>query len=102
MIVVRCHNSFFGTGSIVALESLSLHLPIFPNLWRDLLKTGSESSIEFINLLCTNCNYFRDYINLLLTQEKYQLKDDVIYDFLKQIIPRVRFSLMSVQYTTCT
>lgn len=76
-------------GSMVALETLPMHLPLFPKLWLELNASTEESAKEFINLLCTNCTNFRDYLQMILFQERSYLFEDYVFELLKIFVPKV-------------
>lgn len=78
---------------MVALESLPLGLTTFVSLWESLSEvdeSGHESEKEFMNLLCTKCTNFRDYIIAVLTQERRFLNQDTVFEFFKSLAPKVR------------
>lgn len=77
---------------MVALESLPLGLTIFTSFWQTLIEaeeSGHETEKEFLNLLCTNCNNFRDYVLSVLNQERRFLNQDEVFDFFKNLAPKV-------------
>lgn len=78
---------------MVALESLPLGLTTFVSFWESLSEldeSGHESEKEFMNLLCTKCTNFRDYIISVLTQERRFLNQDTVFEFFKSLTPKVR------------
>jgi ubiquitinyl hydrolase 1 len=74
---------------MVALEALPMHVNIFPELWLEFIKSADEGGQEFCNLSCTSCNYFREYIFIIMTQDRNFLNDDVVYEFIKECFPKV-------------
>lgn len=76
-------------GSMVALESLPMHLTLFHKLWIDLSESQEEAAKEFVNLLCTNCTNFRDYLSQILVHERVCLADDYAYTLVREFAPNV-------------
>lgn len=92
---------------MVALESLPMHLTIFPAFWTELLdeaedetgaflesndssKQSKTSASLFIDLLCNSCTNFHVYIHNILTQERTFLAFDAPFTFLSRLASRVR------------
>ena len=75
---------------MVAYESLSMRMTVFPKLWFGLM--GGEQhggGDDFVGLLCNSCNYFREYISLILLQDKDFLQHDVVFELIKHCLPKV-------------
>lgn len=73
---------------MVALESLPMHGSVFPHFWLSCL--DNPDGLYFINLLCSSCNFFKDYIYQLITQEREFLMDNQLFDFIRTCLPKVR------------
>lgn len=72
---------------MVALESLVMRVTVFPVLWNEMMNTMAGDN--FINMLCSSCNYFREYINLILTSERDFLQNDVVFNLVKHCLLKV-------------
>ncbi|RWS31314.1 hypothetical protein B4U80_00975 [Leptotrombidium deliense] len=92
-IAISCNlvnQEVVGLCSMVALETLPMHLSLFPVLWLELLQSTDNGAKEFITVLYCSCNYFREYISLILTKEQSFLDDDSVFRFVKECLPKVR------------
>ena len=78
---------FIDPGSMVALESLPMHVRMFPHFWLRCLKMNN--GLDFVNMLCLSCNYFKEYVSLILSQERNFLEDDQVYELVKICLPKV-------------
>lgn len=76
---------------MVAVESIPMNLIIFPKFWVNLLDNDCEAAVTFINQLCTNCNNFRDFLLLILTEERDWLSDDHVFQLFDQLSLKVSF-----------
>lgn len=72
---------------MLALESLTMRMTVFPKLWSELASSGNGE--DFINMLCNSCSYFKEYINLILIQERDFLQFDVVFDLIKHCLFKV-------------
>lgn len=96
-------------SAMVGFEAVPLHSTFFPKLWLDVLRVQVRYStiiiiikilIKFILqhvdrkyiTMLTSCNYFIDYIDSVLLDERAALTVDVIYEFLTTFFPKVTFS----------
>ena len=86
---------------MVAYESLSMRMTVFPKLWFGLMSSTSEQQAggeDFIGLLCNSCNYFREYISLILLQDKDFLQHDVVFELIKHCLPKVSVSFWALNF----
>lgn len=74
---------------MVALESLPMHVSALPHFWLQCL--GSAPGIEFVNLLCSSCTYFKEYVGTILSQERDFLEDENLFELIKICFPKVGF-----------
>lgn len=74
---------------MVAVESIPMNSNIFPKFWVELLDHESNGAVLFINQLCTNCNYFRDFLLLILTEERDWLADEYVFQLFDQLSLKV-------------
>lgn len=74
-------------SAMVGFEAVPLHSMFFPKLWLDVLRVQHVDR-KYINML-TSCNYFVDYIDAVLLDERIALLVDVIYEFLTTFFPKV-------------
>ena len=72
---------------MVALESLVMRVTVFPVLLNEMMSTMAGDN--FINMLCSSCNYFREYINLILTSERDFLQNDIVFNLVKHCLLKV-------------
>nr|XP_023025188.1 ubiquitin carboxyl-terminal hydrolase puf [Leptinotarsa decemlineata] len=72
-------------SAVVGFESVPLHSTYFPKLWLDISR-AQHIDRKYINML-TSCNYFVDYVDAILLDERSALTVDVIYDFLTAFFP---------------
>uniref|UniRef100_A0AAR5QD97 ubiquitinyl hydrolase 1 n=1 Tax=Dendroctonus ponderosae TaxID=77166 RepID=A0AAR5QD97_DENPD len=82
-------------SAVVGFEAVPLHSTYFPKLWLDILK-AQHIDRKYINIL-TSCNYFVDYVEAVLLDERYALTVDVIYEFLTAFFPKVSAHVLSEQ-----
>lgn len=74
---------------MVAYESLSMRMTVFPTLWFGLIGEQQDNGEDFVSLLCNSCNYFREYISLILLQDRDFLQYDVVFELIKHCLPKV-------------
>lgn len=74
-------------SAVVGFEAVPLHSTYFPKLWLDILK-AQHIDRKYINML-TACNYFVDYVDAVLLDERSALTVDIIYEFLTEFFPKV-------------
>lgn len=83
---------------MVANESLSMRMIVFPKLWFDLMSSTAceqqRNVDDFIGLLCNSCNYFREYISLILLQDKDFLQYDIVFELIRHCLPMVSACLL--------
>jgi len=48
--------------------------------------------------MLTSCNYFVDYVDAILLDERYALTVDVIYEFVEQFFPKVCLFIVAVVF----
>ncbi|XP_066257421.1 ubiquitin carboxyl-terminal hydrolase puf [Euwallacea similis] len=82
-------------SAVVGFEAVPLHSTYFPKIWLDILKS-QHIDRKYINMLI-NCNYFVDYVDAILLDERYALTVDVIYDFLDAFFPKVSAHVLNEQ-----
>ncbi|XP_060516947.1 ubiquitin carboxyl-terminal hydrolase 34 isoform X2 [Cylas formicarius] len=82
-------------SAVVGFEAVPLHSTYFPKLWLDILK-AQHIERKYITML-TSCNYFIDYVDAVLLDERYALSVDVIYEFLTAFFPKVSAQVLSEQ-----
>ncbi|KAF7284487.1 hypothetical protein GWI33_022078 [Rhynchophorus ferrugineus] len=82
-------------SAVVGFEAVPLHSTYFPKLWLDILK-AQHIDRKYISML-TSCNYFVDYMDAVLLDERYALTVDVIYEFLTAYFPKVSAHVLSEQ-----
>ncbi|XP_054154148.1 ubiquitin carboxyl-terminal hydrolase 34-like [Oppia nitens] len=89
-------SDLVGLCSAVALESLNFKSVIFPKLFVELVadEDTSDDSKSFVDNLCST-SYFRDYLSLVLTQERQFLNNEHTYQLLKHYIPKIYKSVIS-------
>ncbi|XP_050316350.1 ubiquitin carboxyl-terminal hydrolase 34 isoform X2 [Anthonomus grandis grandis] len=82
-------------SAVVGYEAVPLHSTYFPKLWLDILK-AQHVDRKYINML-TSCNYFVDYVEAILLDERLCLTVDAIYEFLMAFFPKVSAHVLSEQ-----
>ncbi|XP_017767834.1 PREDICTED: ubiquitin carboxyl-terminal hydrolase 34 [Nicrophorus vespilloides] len=82
-------------SAMVGFEAVPLHSTFFPKLWLDVLRVQHVDR-KYISML-TSCNYFVDYIDSVLLDERTALTVDVIYEFLTTFFPKVSAHVLSEQ-----
>ncbi|CAH1163705.1 unnamed protein product [Phaedon cochleariae] len=82
-------------SAVVGFEAVPLHSTYFPKLWLDILKT-QHIDRKYINML-TSCNYFVDYVDAILLDERSALTVDIIYEFLLAFFPKVSAHVLTEQ-----
>ncbi|XP_018562913.1 ubiquitin carboxyl-terminal hydrolase 34 [Anoplophora glabripennis] len=85
-------------SAVVGFEAVPLHSTYFPKLWLDILK-AQHIDRKYINML-TACNYFVDYVDAVLLDERSALTVDIIYEFLTEFFPKVSAHVLSEQTLT--
>lgn len=94
-------------NAMIGFESIPLHHTYFPKFWLDvhnmnvsiLKKTKififnvvyfhlKGPNLQYLRLLSKN-NYFVDYLESTLIEERFSLNNNVIYDFAKTFFPEV-------------
>uniref|UniRef100_A0A6P7F8D8 ubiquitinyl hydrolase 1 n=1 Tax=Diabrotica virgifera virgifera TaxID=50390 RepID=A0A6P7F8D8_DIAVI len=85
-------------SAIVGFEAVPLHSTYFPKLWLDIYKSQNIDR-KYINMLVT-CNYFVDYVDAVLLDERSALTVDIIYEFLTLFFPKVSAHVLSEQTLT--
>ncbi|CAH0550563.1 unnamed protein product [Brassicogethes aeneus] len=85
-------------SAVVGFEAVPLHSPYFPKLWLDILK-AQHIDRKYISML-TSSNYFVDYIDAVLLDERSALTTDIIYEFLCAFFPKVSAHVLSEQTLT--
>jgi ubiquitin carboxyl-terminal hydrolase 34 len=85
-------------SAVVGFEAVPLHSTYFPKLWLDILK-AQHIDRKYISML-TSCNYFVDYIDAVLLDERSALTVNVIYEFLVAFFPKVSAHVLSEQTLT--
>lgn len=83
---------------MVALESLMMRVTVFPILWCEMLNTTAGEN--FITMFCNSCNYFREYINLILTSERDFLQNDTVFELVKYCLSKINPPLLTSQFIT--
>lgn len=74
-------------SAIVGFEGVPLHLTYFPKLWLEIYETPQLDK-KFLSLLLSN-NFFIDYIETILLDERTSLNVPEIYKFLCTFFPKV-------------
>ncbi|CAH1127870.1 unnamed protein product [Ceutorhynchus assimilis] len=82
-------------SAVVGFEAVPLHSTYFPKLWLDILK-AQHLDRKYISMLSA-CNYFVDYVDAILLDERLALTVDVIYEFLTAFFPKVAAHVLSEQ-----
>ncbi|KAL3285850.1 hypothetical protein HHI36_000370 [Cryptolaemus montrouzieri] len=85
-------------SAVVGFEAVPLHSTYFPKLWLDILNTPHLDH-KYISMLTTS-NYFVDYVDAILLDERLALTVDVIYNFLVAFFPKVSAHVLSEQTLT--
>ncbi|KAK9875298.1 hypothetical protein WA026_007696 [Henosepilachna vigintioctopunctata] len=85
-------------SAVVGFEAVPLHSTYFPKLWLDILNTPHLDP-KYISMLTTS-NYFVDYVDAILLDERLALTVDVIYNFLVAFFPKVSAHVLSEQTLT--
>ncbi|KAJ8971929.1 hypothetical protein NQ314_000472, partial [Rhamnusium bicolor] len=85
-------------SAVVGFEAVPLHSTYFPKLWLDILK-AQHIDRKYINMLIS-CNYFVDYVDAVLLDERSALTVDIIYEFLTAFFPKVSAHVLSEQTLT--
>ncbi|XP_071053277.1 ubiquitin carboxyl-terminal hydrolase puf isoform X2 [Onthophagus taurus] len=80
-------------SAMVGFEAVPLHSTFFPKLWLE------NMDRKFISLL-TSCNYFVDYVDSVLLDERMALTIDVIYQFIRAFFPKISAHVLSEQTLT--
>ncbi|XP_052272263.1 ubiquitin carboxyl-terminal hydrolase 34-like isoform X3 [Dreissena polymorpha] len=81
-------------SAMVAYEGVPLHSPYFAKLWYEIYHT--EVDKNFIKLLCSS-NYFIDYVDAVLMDERMSLNNQNIYQFFCNFFPKVHEQVLSDQ-----
>ncbi|KAG8281086.1 Ubiquitin carboxyl-terminal hydrolase 34 [Homalodisca vitripennis] len=80
-------ENLVNLSAMVGFEAVPLHLTYFPKLWLDIHQAQNVDR-KYITML-TNSNYFADYVESVLLDERLSLNINVIYDFLVTYFPKV-------------
>ncbi|KAL0270091.1 UNVERIFIED_CONTAM: hypothetical protein PYX00_007611 [Menopon gallinae] len=80
-------------SAIVGFEGAPLHLIYFPKLWLEIY-TAPQLDKKFVTVLLSN-NFFIDYIETILLDERTSLNVPVIYKFLCTFFPKVASRVLS-------
>ncbi|XP_039283222.1 ubiquitin carboxyl-terminal hydrolase 34 isoform X3 [Nilaparvata lugens] len=91
------NDALVNLSAIVGFEGVPLHLTFFPKLWLDIYHAQNVDR-KYITML-TNSNYFVDYVEAILLDERPSLNIDIIYDFLVTYFPKVAEQVLTDQ--TC-
>lgn len=81
-------------SAMVGFEAAPLHSTFFPKLWLDILHVQHVDR-SYISML-TSCNYFIDYVDSVLLDERQALTVDIVYEFLTTFFPKVSVHLLLV------
>ncbi|KAK4884213.1 hypothetical protein RN001_000484 [Aquatica leii] len=85
-------------SALVGFEAVPLHSTFFPKFWLDVLRV-QHMDRKYSSML-TSSNYFVDYIDAVLLDERSSLIVDVIYEFLTTFFPKVSAHVLSEQTLT--
>ncbi|XP_050545386.1 ubiquitin carboxyl-terminal hydrolase 34 [Daktulosphaira vitifoliae] len=80
-------------SAMIGYESIPLHHTFFPKFWLD-VHSMSSPNLPYLRLLSKN-NYFVDYLESTLIEERLSLNNDIIYDFVKMFFPEMAASVLS-------
>ncbi|KAL4111819.1 hypothetical protein QTP88_015704 [Uroleucon formosanum] len=80
-------------NAMIGYESIPLHHTYFPKFWLD-VHNMNGSNLPYLRLLSKN-NYFVDYLESTLIEERLSLNNDVIYDFVRTFFPEMAASVLS-------
>ncbi|XP_068081544.1 ubiquitin carboxyl-terminal hydrolase puf [Anabrus simplex] len=90
-------DSLVNLSAMVGFEGVPLHLTFFPKLWLDIYHAQHVDK-KYMTML-NNCNYFVDYMEAVLLDERTSLNVGIIYDFLCTYFPKVASHVLTEQ--TC-
>ncbi|KAK5649017.1 hypothetical protein RI129_003909 [Pyrocoelia pectoralis] len=85
-------------SALVGVEAVPLHSTFFPKLWLDVLRV--QHMDRKYSAMLTSSNYFVDYIDAILLDERSSLTVDIIYEFLIMFFPKVSAHVLSEQTLT--
>ncbi|XP_076312719.1 ubiquitinyl hydrolase 1 puf isoform X2 [Tachypleus tridentatus] len=88
-------------SSLLAIEGSSLHLAIFPKLWLDIYQLEQQLGKAFLKLLC-NSNFFIDYLETVLVDERMCLNNLFVYQVFSLFMPKVANQLINEQTMSLT
>ncbi|XP_034239169.1 ubiquitin carboxyl-terminal hydrolase puf isoform X4 [Thrips palmi] len=74
-------------SAMVGFEAVPLHFTRFPKLWLDIFHSQHIDRKYIVKLV--NSNYFVDYVEAVLLDERSSLNIPVIYNFLSTYFPKV-------------
>ncbi|XP_072159450.1 LOW QUALITY PROTEIN: ubiquitin carboxyl-terminal hydrolase 34 [Bemisia tabaci] len=90
-------QSLINLSCMVGFEGVPLHLCYFPQLWLEVYQRQSQDlDPKYLNML-TNCNFFVDYVETVLLDERTSLNHDLIYQFLTRFFPKVAQQVLTDQ-----
>ncbi|XP_063231242.1 ubiquitin carboxyl-terminal hydrolase 34 isoform X2 [Bacillus rossius redtenbacheri] len=88
-------ESLVNLSAMVGFEGVPLHLTYFPKLWLDIYQ-AQHVDRKYITIL-TNSNYFVDYVEAVLLDERLSLNIPIIYNFLNIYFPKVAPQVLNAQ-----
>jgi len=80
-------------NAMIGYESIPLHHTYFPKFWLD-IHSMNGPNLPHLRLLSKN-NYFVDYLESTLIEERLSLNNDIIYDFVRMFFPEMAASVLS-------
>ncbi|XP_049955909.1 ubiquitin carboxyl-terminal hydrolase 34 [Schistocerca serialis cubense] len=90
-------EALVNLSAMVGFEGVPLHLTFFPKLWVDIYH-AQHVDRKYIGML-TNSNYFVDYVEAVLLDERSSLNIGIVYNFLCLYFPKVASHVLTEQ--TC-
>ncbi|KAG8236170.1 hypothetical protein J437_LFUL013436 [Ladona fulva] len=90
-------ETLVGLSAMLGFEGVPLHMTFFPKLWLDIFH-AQHVDRKYISVL-TNSNYFVDYVEAVLLDERTSLNNGIVYNFLCIYFPKVASHVLNEQ--TC-
>ncbi|XP_071450552.1 ubiquitin carboxyl-terminal hydrolase 34 [Hetaerina americana] len=90
-------ETLVGLSAMLGFEGVPLHLTFFAKLWLDIYH-AQHVDRKYISML-TNSNYFVDYVEAVLLDERTSLNNGIIYNFLCIYFSKVASHVLNEQ--TC-
>nr|CAD7454071.1 unnamed protein product [Timema tahoe] len=90
-------EALVNLSAMVGFEGVPLHLTFFPKLWLDIYH-AQHVDRKYVSML-TNSNYFVDYVEAVLLDERTSLNVPIVFNFLSVFFPKVASHVLNDQ--TC-